>query len=126
MKIRILANSLRFRLGRSEVQRFRATGAVEETVAFGPPTPIDLRYRVESSAVSDFSASFVDGAITVRVPQAVVELWAGSEQVGIEGTQKAGETQMRILIEKDFVCLHAHNDEDQSDRYPHPQAASAS
>ena len=52
--------------------------------------------------------------------------WVGSEEVSISGSQKLDhETFLKFLIEKDFVCLSAHNDEDQSDRYPHPNGPEA-
>lgn len=126
MKIRILGNSLRFRLGRSEVHHFGVNGMVEERVRFGPPPQVDFRYRLETSPGNEFLGSFIDGTITVRVPEILVDHWVESERTGIEGSQKLDErTDLHILIEKDFVCLNAHNDEDQSDRYPHPKGDKA-
>ncbi len=31
---------------------------------------------------------------------------------------------LKILVEKDFVCLTGRDDEDESDMYPHPEADS--
>lgn len=126
MKIRILGNSLRFRLGRSEVQAFGITRIVEERVSFGPRPQIDFCYRLETTPGNEFLGSFVDGIITVRVPETLVNHWVQSEQVSLEGNQKLDEkTNLHFLIEKDFVCLNAHNDEDQSDRFPHPKGDQA-
>jgi hypothetical protein len=125
MKLRILGNSIRFRLGRSEVEAFGRSGSIEERVRFGS-TGGDLVYRLEIADAPGFTGSFAGGVITVSVPRSIVDEWAGSEEVSISGSQKLDdETNLNFLIEKDFVCLSAHNDEDQSDRYPHPSGPDA-
>lgn len=126
MKLRILGNSLRFRLGRSEVEAFGRTGSISERVRFGSSIENDLRYELKVVDGPEFVGSFENGAITVGVPRSVVDEWVGSEEVSISGKQGLDqETSLKFLIEKDFVCLSAHNDEDQSDRYPHPKGPDA-
>lgn len=121
MKLRIRENTLRFRLGRSEVKTFDQTGAIGDNVRFGLGKN-DFGYLLEKTPDSNFSASFADGTIVVSVPASDANSWANSDEVSLAGTFLADEqTELRILIEKDFVCLNAHNDEDQSDRYPHPK-----
>lgn len=126
MKLRVLGNSIRFRLGRSEVESFGQWGSIEERVSFGGSAENDLRYRLQITDGPEFTGSFADGVITVSVPRSIAESWVGSEKVSISGSQKLDpETPLKFLIEKDFVCLNAHNDEDQSDRYPHPKGPDA-
>lgn len=126
MKLRILGNSLRFRLGRSEVEAFGRTGSISERVRFGSSIENDLRYELKIVEGSEFVGNFENGAITVGVPRSAVDEWVGSEEVSISGKQGLDqETSLKFLIEKDFVCLSAHNDEDQSDRYPHPKGPDA-
>jgi len=121
MKLRIRGNLLRFRLGRSEVHSFGRTGKIEAVVKFGPGKN-DFCYALEKISANEFSGLFEDGKITVRVPELLVRRWIESEDVGIQGGQTwDDQTELNFLIEKDFVCLNAHNDEDQSDRYPHPK-----
>jgi len=125
MKLRIRENTLRFRLGRSEVETFAQTGAIGDNVRFGLGKN-DFGYLLEKTPDSNFSASCADGTIVVRVPASDANSWANSDEVSLAGTFLADEqTELRILIEKDFVCLNAHNDEDQSDRYPHPKGDAA-
>lgn len=125
MKLRIRENTLRFRLGRSEVETFDQTGAIGDNVRFGLGKN-DFGYVLEKTPDSNVSASFADGIIVVRVPASDANTWASSDEVSLAGTYLADEhTEIRILIEKDFVCLNAHNDEDQSDRYPHPKGDAA-
>ena len=125
MKLRIRENTLRFRLGRSEVETFDQTGAIGDNVRFGLGKN-DFGYLLEKTPNSNFSASFADGIIVVRVPASDANSWASSDEVSLAGTFRPDEqTELKILIEKDFVCLNAHNDEDQTDRYPHPKGDNA-
>jgi hypothetical protein len=50
------------------------------------------------------------------VPMQVMTEWVESDQVSIEALSQAG---VRVLIEKDFQCLHK-SDEQDPDAYPHP------
>lgn len=126
MKLRILGNSIRFRLGRSEVESFGRSGLIEERVRFGSSNENDLRYALKITDGPEFTGSFAEGSLTVSVPRSIADDWVGSEEVSISGSQKLDhETFLKFLIEKDFVCLSAHNDEDQSDRYPHPNGPEA-
>ncbi len=126
MKLRIRGNSLRFRLGRSEVQDFGSTGRIDEIVNFDHNGQNDFCYTLKKVRDDEFSGKFDSGRITVSVPETIVDHWVESDQISIEGSKKLDErTVLKFLIEKDFVCLNAHNDEDQSDRYPHPKGVEA-
>lgn len=126
MKLRIRGNLLRFRLGRMEVQNLGTIGRIEETVHFGPDQQNDFCFALQKSPSHEFSGTFASGRITVTVPESIVNDWVDSDQVSIEGSQKLDEkTALKFLVEKDFVCLNAHNDEDQTDRYPHPKGEEA-
>ena len=126
MKIRIRGNTLRFRLGRTEVAELGQNGRIEEKVNFGPGDQNNFFYTLESAAGHDFIGTFAGGRIKLSVPASIVGRWASSDDVSIEGTQTIDDqNELKFLIEKDFVCLNAHNDEDQSDRYPHPKGDDA-
>lgn len=125
MKLRIRGNTLRFRLGRSEVETFGRTGTIGDKVQFGLKEK-EFGYLLETSTENRFSATFTDGTINVSVPPSEADRWVNTDEVSLAGTFIAdGQTEIKILIEKDFVCLNAHNDEDQSDRYPHPKGDDA-
>jgi hypothetical protein len=125
MKLRIRGNLLRFRLGRSEVNALGSTGKIEEKVDFGPGQPA-FCYSLEKGDDDTFSGSFADGKITVHVPSAIVDHWASSDDIGIEGKQKLnGGTQLEFLVEKDFACRTSSGGEDQSDKFPKPASDAA-
>ncbi len=126
MKLRILGNSIRFRLGRTEVERFGRLGSIDETVRFGGLPENDLTYTLQKIDGSAFVASFSKGNIVIGIPRTLADPWISGDEVSLSGKQNLDDqTDLKILIEKDFVCLNAHNDEDQSDRYPHPKGPDA-
>ena len=118
MKIRILDNSLRLRLRRSEVQRFAAEGRVAAQSEFAGGAV--LEYRLEAGDTDRLEARLEPGRITVTVPREQAEHWTGSEQVGIEGV--CGP--LAVLIEKDFQRTHVKGLYD-FDLYPNPRRAQA-
>ena len=109
---------------RGEVDLLRDSGIVEASTAF--PGGRTFRYLLESSPASvNPAAFFSETEIIVRLPDTTVLAWASSEQVSIEGEQLLDEGgRLKILVEKDFVCLTGRDDEDESDMYPHPEADS--
>jgi hypothetical protein len=114
MKIRIKNNGLRYRLTRSEVERFGQEGVFIEKVQIGDAV---LTYILQRTTVTQLSATFINNTITMLVPQQVADEWVGTDKVGLENK----EASLHLLVEKDFTCLD-NVDEDQSDNYPNPLA----
>lgn len=119
MKIRIKGNTIRFRLGRSEVASFGNHGYIEESTRF--PGGQLFAYRLEKNPeIHQPFASFEGNRITLFVPEAIALDWTGSEAVGFDHRIRLenGE-ELYLLVEKDFACLD-HTTEDQRDNYPNP------
>src|SRR3954470_1849970 len=105
MKLRIRGNSIRLRLGESEVRRVARDGEVAESTIFGKGANERFDYVLYASAdESAVSAIFTNGRIVIRVPWDVIERWATTAQVSIHAIQSGGPDELRILIEKDFRC----------------------
>jgi hypothetical protein len=123
MKLRIRGNSIRLRLSRAEVAQMTSAGTVVDRIDFGTS---QLEYRVSGDSAADRPSARFDGAaVDVRLPEAAVARWAGSDaEVSIEGTQAIdGDAEgLRILVEKDFACLKPREGEDDSDMFAHPEA----
>lgn len=119
MKLRIKGNSVRLRLGRSEVDRLLAGEAVVETATFDPLGLQRLEYRLEAAlGVDAIGAVFEDGRLIVRVPTAHMLAWGRSDEVGMSADQAiGGDGALRILIEKDLECLDAPPEESQADAF---------
>jgi hypothetical protein len=128
MKLRIRGNSIRLRLGRGEVASLLENGKVEEATEFGAGLRFEYALRTSASAPR-FCASFGDGRIEVLLPTRLAREWADSEEVGISSDQPLGPAgdlgagSLHLLIEKDFACIKAPANEDQSDAFPHPEDA---
>lgn len=116
MKLRFQANTLRLRLSQSEVARLAETGCVEDTVTFAPGQT--LSYVIESGPVVAVGATFEGNRIRVALPAAVAKSWIESDHTGVEGESAT----LRVLIEKDFQCLHRASEED-ADAFPNPLAS---
>ena len=115
MKIRIKGNSLRYRLTRSDVDKFSAEGYIEESIDFGMQT---LTYALQQNRLNNLSAMFEKNKITLFMPKTMANEWWVTDRVGFESR----ENGLHLLIEKDFKCLD-NVAEDQSDNYPNPLAA---
>lgn len=117
MKLRIRGNSIRLRLLRGEVAEFSSTGTLRETVNFGAS---NLTYILQiADGANDLSVNFADGEIVVSVPPAAARDWTETETVSLTGEQKNEDgAVLKILVEKDFVCLDRIDDDDNRDAYP--------
>ncbi|WP_109831132.1 DUF7009 family protein [Reichenbachiella versicolor] len=117
MKLRILDNYIRLRLNQTEVDNYMETGKVSSQSQIGLNA---LNYQlVKSPKHTDVIAEFVNNTITIYVPAAVTEKWSSPDEVGFKNEN---QSEIKILVEKDFQCLHKRPEEDESDSYPNPLA----
>ena len=118
MKIRIQRNSVRYRLSRTDIQKLSTEGYLEEVTPFGDSLFV---YGVKKSAdVSELTADFQNGKITLHIPEQLTDGWADNNVVGYDGEMLFGNNgSLKLLIEKDFKCLD-NVTEDQSDNYENP------
>ena len=121
MKLRILGNSIRLRVGKSELATLADTGTVADAIHFAPGQA--LTYRIVADRGNKTAAGFSASEITVTVPGSDVRNLATTDLVSIRGTQKlASGESLSILIEKDFECLVPRTGEDPRDLYDNPAA----
>jgi hypothetical protein len=114
MKLRIQDDSLRLRLTRGEVEDLGNGLAVERVIHF--PDGRALKYIVASSASAPSpEAAYIGDSIRVTLPESRVKVWATGDEIGVEGQ----DGPIRILIEKDFQCLHRAGDPE-PDVFPNP------
>jgi hypothetical protein len=126
LKLRVLDNSIRLRLTRSEVDAVNEGGLVKGRVRFAGSNTFD--YVLESSpATVQPEAHVSNNVLTVRVPKMDIRKWAESEQVSIRSEQMLDDGDLlQILVEKDFHCLSPREGEDEADMFPHPDAETGS
>lgn len=121
MKLRLRENSIRLRLLQSEIKKLKDSGKVSEEISFSESHK--LIYCLEiSEDLQEISAKFENGEIIVKIPVQAAQNWIETDLVGLENEQQInGENSLKILIEKDFVCLDRPFDKDNTDAFPHPQ-----
>ncbi|MFK8006746.1 MAG: hypothetical protein AB8H03_10255 [Saprospiraceae bacterium] len=123
MKLRIRGNSIRLRLSQQDVKVFGEKGRVENSIQFGATAGGQLTYVLESAEVKKLKSEFSGNTITIFVPTELGEMWVNSQLVGMEHLDATTENdQIRILVEKDFKCMHVRINEDESDSFPHPKS----
>jgi hypothetical protein len=106
MKFRCTANSIRFRVRKSDLEVLEDRGEIRERITFSPGAVLSFVLKLGEG--EGIHAGFSGGAVVVEVPRKVVGAWIGSSEVGLEVSQNTGVDGevLHILIEKDFPCRH--------------------
>ena len=118
MKIRIKENSVRIRLSKSETEKILAHGYLEERTEFTNNT---FFYAVRSTPHQTMSADFINGNITMCLPEHLIEQWVNSNLVSLDYSMPLSNDKfLHLLLEKDFKCIDAVTTEDQSDYFENP------
>lgn len=121
MKLRVLDNTLRFRLSQSEVARLIEGNTIRASVVF--PGSNALHYAIAVNADdAAATASFDQAHITIGMPCSHVATFSSDDVVTLNATVGTPSSLLEIKIEKDFQCL-APRDEDESDLYAHPKSS---
>lgn len=118
MKIRILNNSVRLRLTKTDIASLKEENFVEGRTHFAANV---LTYRLQvSEAWQTLSAVYENNTIHIYISPALAEELINTDRIGVEDSQVIDEANaLFILVEKDFQCLD-HSREDQSDMYINP------
>ncbi len=118
MKLRLLDNTIRFRLSRPEVEQLVAGQRVSAQTKF--PADATLKYElIPNSDVDAMWVSFISNVIRVSIPAALAKSFADDGAITLE--DRCADNAVSVKIEKDFQCL-APRDEDESKLFKHPRA----
>jgi hypothetical protein len=121
MKLRLLDDSIRLRLSRTEVVAANEQGVVEGQTRFpdGSVFTFALEARKRGSSAS---ASFAKDRLVVTLPAAEISAWATDDAaVSLHGELELPRGgSLKVLVEKDFECVTPRGDEDQSDLFKNP------
>ena len=124
MKLRLRENSIRLRLLQTEVIQLREIGNVSERITFGTNPTDSLTYSLRVSGETEkIFVQKMDDQIEVFLPVKMAENWADTDQTGLYHTQNIGDLgELKIIVEKDFICIDRPLDEDNKDAFPHQNA----
>jgi len=123
VKLRLLDDSIRLRLSRSEVVAAAENGSVEAQTRF--PDGSVFIFALESTPGGKPESAFAGGRMTVRLPRTEIVSWAGDDNaVSLQGELGLPEGgSLSVLVEKDFRCVTPREGEDQSDLFPNPEVS---
>ena len=122
MKLRLLDDSIRLRLSRSEVLAAEDHGTVEGRTRF--PDGSSLVFALESTPAAA-SARLSGERLLVSLPAAEIAAWAADDTaVSLRAELPLADgSELKLLVEKDFQCVTPRGDEDQSDLFPNPESS---
>jgi hypothetical protein len=120
MKLRIRANTLRFRLTQGECAALADGGICEEQTILAPGQV--FTYKIVAVAGKGIiRCVFEAGALAVFVGDESIKEWAEGAQVGMEATLPNGaEPGLFVIVEKDFKCLTPRAEDEDRDTFPNP------
>jgi hypothetical protein len=116
MKIRIKGDSIRYRLTKSDLEKFYDESYLEEVTHF-PHN--QLIYCLKAIDSEEISADFQNNKISIFFPKSELNTWFKTDKITYQYVQKFEGRELNILLEKDFVCID-NVEEDQSDNFPNP------
>ncbi|MEM7763143.1 MAG: hypothetical protein AAF290_03620 [Pseudomonadota bacterium] len=117
MKARLLDDSLRLRLSRSEVAEVAAGESVINRTRF--PGGTSLQFVLGHHAASQWQARIANNVVHIDAPSQSLVQWARGDDVSINAVLAvASDASLTILVEKDFACLTARAGDE--DCFPHP------
>jgi hypothetical protein len=119
MKLRIKGDSLRLRIGPSELERLMESGRIEETVHFGLKDDARLTYALEIGDGDELAVRHEGTRVAVVLPPAMARAWAQGNDVGVYGRFAVSGGLLEIVVEKDWACLDK-NDAEDADTFPNP------
>ncbi len=112
MKLRFKDNSISLRLSADEVDLLESQRFIHCETSFGAAME-PFRYGIQITNAVEIEADLKDNTVLVSLPANVFEKWAETPQVGIDYSMGVGNGKfLRILVEKDFACLHSKNELD--------------
>ena len=123
MKIRITENKIRVRLKEPEFVRLYEGMPIMETLEFGGQPDQQLKFRLETYDQPNLGITYQPGCVLIQIPGTFSQVLVTTDRVGYDGdVQTVHGASIYLLIEKDFECLDAP-EEDNEGSYPNPKQA---
>ncbi len=121
MKLRLRGNSLRLRLSQTDVADLASGKVLDEKLSF--PGGAEFAYTLSApKSAMEASAQFLDSTVRVVIPGNKIKEWAEGDELGLYYELPAGQSTLKIAIEKDLQCADEPVDERDPDAYPRAKA----
>jgi len=120
MKVRLLNNSIRVRISKTEMKELAEQKYLCTKTSF---TDNFLGTYLMVLDQESISIKLQNHRIEIKIPKAKIELMSADDQVGFtENIALENEEPLQFTLEKDFQCLEPRS-EDESDLYKNPKAS---
>lgn len=108
MKLRCIANSIRFRLRKSDIKLLKEKSKLKDSIHF--PNGNSFVYGIILTD-SKNGAYCENNYMFIEVNRSIVAKWINSDEVSLTiKLPTIGNKELSILIEKDFPCKHTKSD----------------
>lgn len=126
VKLRILQQSLRFRLSQKDVEELISGNELENMVQLSPVSGEHFRITLRRCHMPS-KVTLQDRTLQVQFADKLCQNLASIDIVTIEEKLDVGDGNfLRIMLEKDFACLKPREGSDDFDTFKHPNEQSAS
>lgn len=123
MKVRISGQSIRFRLSKSDIDQLKMHSELSQSTQLGLYDDQKLEYQLLITNADTPLCSFQNNKIRLEIPIPLAKEWLNTEQVGWDcRLQLINDSDLYILVEKDFQCLVPRPHENEENNYPNPLA----
>lgn len=122
MKLRLLGDTIRLRLTRSEVDRVGQGQSIVETTRVDAHSQFE--FALAPGDIDGVTAQFDGRRLSVIASPALLETWAATDRVALAEIDP--DARLQILVEKDFNCLVPRDGNDDVDTFEHPEQGTRS
>ncbi|HMW39498.1 MAG: hypothetical protein K1X68_12105 [Saprospiraceae bacterium] len=124
MKVRIQAQSIRFRLNKEDIKSLGNERILSQHTLFSAQPGQDLGYTIKWSEGEKTQIEFKDGMITLGIPESIAKKFIFSDdEIGFsEDIILDHDNRLYVLVEKDFQCLVPRPHENEENNFPNPLA----
>ncbi len=118
MKVRLIDNSIRLRLRKSEIASLTNNEAISTCLRFIDSAQQHIQYRLTTG--TQWLLHLDNNTLHITMPTQIAQQFSNSDMVSCEGVHGS----INLLIEKDFTCLIPRPNENPNDYYPNPKQRS--
>ncbi|POY35462.1 hypothetical protein C3K47_15490 [Solitalea longa] len=120
MKIRIKANTIRFRLDKNDILLINESGHTKEETSIANGK---LHFCIKSKPIETAVIKLDPFSVHLLVPETQLLNWSKSDENGLYLSLKNDDqSELKIAIEKDYKCLTERN-EDETASFDNPLSA---
>jgi hypothetical protein len=115
-------------MNRKDFALLLGSGRAMDVVHFGSGPARTFTYEVKLGTTphNQPRADYIGGHLVVTIDRDDAEAWLSSDRIGFDHRQTAGDgSAIRVIVEKDFACLHGPAGDESADAWAFPIPSTA-